>query len=86
MAKRGPEDRSLSWWTAGGFSFWRDYVEGAKPYLTVPAKPIKGVWPFNQPGYLLSTLFSLAVGGPGAGDPAAGTFPVDMLIDWIRVW
>jgi len=52
----------------------------------VPAAPIKGVWPFNQPGYLMSTVFSLAVGGPGGGDQSVGTFPANMLIDWIRVW
>jgi hypothetical protein len=73
-------------WEESGFSFWRDYVQGAKPYLTVPAKPIKGVWPFNQPDYLMSMLFSLAVGGPGGGDQSMGSFPADMLIDWIRVW
>lgn len=73
-------------WDDDGFKFWRDYVDGAAPYFTVAAKPIKGVWPFNQPGYLMAAIFSLAVGGPGAGDPALGTFPADMLIDYIRVW
>jgi hypothetical protein len=73
-------------WDDTGFRFWRDYVDGAKPYLTVPAVPIKGVWPFNQPGYLMSSLFSLAVGGPGGGDQNIGNYPADMLIDWVRVW
>ncbi len=27
-------------WDADGFKFWRDYVDGAKPYFTVPPKPI----------------------------------------------
>jgi hypothetical protein len=31
-------------------------------------------------------MFTLAVGGVGAGDPARGSFPAAMLIDWIRVW
>jgi hypothetical protein len=31
-------------------------------------------------------VLNLAVGGPGAGDPALGNFPADMLVDWIRVW
>jgi hypothetical protein len=31
-------------------------------------------------------MFTLAVGGVGAGDPAGGTFPASMLIDYIRVW
>lgn len=73
-------------WDEDGFQFWRDYVDGAKPYFSVPAKPIHGVWPFNQPGYLMSVVFNLAVGGPGAGDPRLGNFPAEMLIDYIRVW
>ena len=72
-------------WDEAGFRFWRDYVDGAKPYLTVPAVPIKGVWPFNQPDYLMFPIFNLAVGRPGAGDPSGGTFPAVMLVDWIRV-
>jgi hypothetical protein len=34
----------------------------------------------------MTPMFTLAVGGVGAGDPAAGTFPSQMLIDYIRVW
>lgn len=73
-------------WDVAGFRFWRDYVGGAQPYLSVPAKPIKGVWPFNQPNYPLFPIFNLAVGGPGGGDPNMGNFPAAMLIDWIHVW
>jgi hypothetical protein len=73
-------------WDETGFRFWRDYVDGANPHVSVPAAPIKGVWPFNQPGYTLFPIFNIAVGGPGGGDPRLGTFPADMLIDWIRVW
>ena len=80
-------------WDEDGFKFWRDYVDGAKPYFSVPPKPIQVSgrpddwrWPFNNPGYWLSPMFTLAVGGVGAGDPAAGTFPAAMLIDYIRVW
>jgi hypothetical protein len=43
-------------------------------------------WPFNNPGYWMTPMFTLAVGGVGAGDPAAGTFPASMLIDYIRIW
>jgi hypothetical protein len=71
-------------WDEAGFHFWQDFVDGAAPYLTVAPSSIK-VWPFNQPGYLMS-IFNLAVGGPGGGDPNAGNYPADMLIDWIRVW
>jgi beta-glucanase (GH16 family) len=73
-------------WDESGFRFWRDYVDGAEPYLTVPAAPINGVWPFNQPGYWMFPVLNLAVGGPGGGDPNLGTYPADMLVDWIRIW
>jgi hypothetical protein len=80
-------------WDEDGFKFWRDYVDGAQPYFSVPPKPIQVSgrpddwrWPFNNPGYWLNPMFTLAVGGPGGGDPALGTFPAAMLIDWIRVW
>ena len=81
-------------WDEGGFAFWRDYVDGAKPYFTVPPKPIHVAggapddfrWPFNNPGYWMTPMFTLAVGGVGAGDPAAGTFPAAMLIDYLRIW
>jgi hypothetical protein len=76
-------------WYEDGFHFSRD---GA-PYFSVPPTPIQVHgrpgdmrWPFSNPGYWLSPMFTLAVGGPGAGDPALGTFPAAMLIDYIRVW
>jgi hypothetical protein len=80
-------------WDQDGFKFWRDYVDGAKPYFSVPPKPIQVSgrpddwrWPFNNPGYWLQPMFTLAVGGPGGGDPALGNFPAAMLIDYLRVW
>jgi hypothetical protein len=80
-------------WDQDGFKFWRDYVDGAEPYFSVPPKPIQVSgrpddwrWPFNNPGYWLNPMFTLAVGGPGGGDPASGQFPAAMLIDYIRVW
>jgi beta-glucanase (GH16 family) len=72
-------------WSEAGFAFWRDYVDGAKPYLTVRPNAIE-VYPFNQPDYLMSVLFNLAIGGPGAGNPARGAYPAEMLVDYIRVW
>ncbi|AKN15414.1 glycosyl hydrolases family protein 16 [Mycobacterium haemophilum DSM 44634] len=77
-------------WDEQGFVFSRD---GA-PYFSVPPKPIHvhgGApddmrWPFNNPGYWMTPMFTLAVGGVGAGDPALGTFPAAMLIDYIRIW
>jgi len=26
------------------------------------------------------------VAGSGGGDPRPGTYPADMLVDWVRVW
>jgi hypothetical protein len=26
------------------------------------------------------------VAGSGGGDPRGGTYPADMLVDWVRVW
>jgi hypothetical protein len=64
-------------WYEDGFHFSRD---GAS-YFSVPAKPIPVHgnpsdmrWPFNNPGYWLSPMFTLAVGGPGGGNP--GYLPV----------
>jgi hypothetical protein len=34
----------------------------------------------------MTPMFTLAVGGPGGGDSAAGTYPSRMLVDYIRVW
>ena len=80
-------------WDQDGFKFWRDYVDGAQPYFSVPPKPIQVSgrpddwrWPFNNPGYWMQPMFTLAVGGPGGGDPALGNFPAAMLIDYLRVW
>ena len=77
-------------WDTDGFKFSRD---GAQ-YFSVPPKPIHvhgGApddlrWPFNNPGYWMTPMFTLAVGGVGAGDPALGNFPAQMLVDYIRVW
>ncbi|WP_144206230.1 glycoside hydrolase family 16 protein [Mycobacterium tilburgii] len=77
-------------WGEEGFEFARDGTE----YFKVPNKPIHvhgGApddfrWPFNAPGYWMTPMFTLAVGGVGAGDPAAGTFPAAMLVDYIRIW
>jgi beta-glucanase (GH16 family) len=80
-------------WTEDGFSFWRDYVDGAEPYFTVPAKPIQVHgrpgdlrWPFGNPGYWLQAILNLAVGGSGGGDPARAPYPSVMLVDYVRVW
>jgi hypothetical protein len=77
------------YWGEDGFKFSRD----GSQYFSVPAKPIPVHgnpsdlrWPFNKPGYFMTPMFTLAVGGVGAGDPAAATYPADMLVDYIRIW
>ncbi|MEY8016263.1 glycoside hydrolase family 16 protein [Mycobacterium servetii] len=72
-------------WDQTGIRFWKDYVDGAQPYFDVPANSLPD-WPFNAPGYTVFTVFNLAVAGSGGGDPGPGTYPAEMLVDWIRVW
>jgi hypothetical protein len=80
-------------WGEDGFTFWRDYVDGAEPYFHVPPTPIQVSgrpgdlrWPFSIPGYWMQPMFTLAVGGPGGGNPTLGQFPAAMLVDYLRVW
>jgi len=72
-------------WDTAGIRFWRDYVDGAQPYFDVPAESLPD-WPFNGPGYTVYPVFNLAVAGSGGGDPGPGSYPSQMLVDWIRVW
>lgn len=41
---------------------------------------------FNSPGYQLFAVMDLAVAGSGGGDPGPGTYPANMLIEYVRVW
>jgi len=72
-------------WLPTGMYFWKDYQPGMEPFFEVPANSIAD-WPFNDPGYTLAPVFNIAVGGSGGREPAAGTYPAEMLIDWIRVF
>ena len=72
-------------WDDAGMRFWKDYVDGAAPYYDVPAHTLPD-WQFNDPGYQMFPVFDLAVAGSGGGDPRSGTYPANMLIDYIRVW
>ncbi|MFY9763405.1 MAG: hypothetical protein WAK42_00110, partial [Mycobacterium sp.] len=62
------------------------------PYFSVPATGIEDLndpirkWPFNDPDHNLFAVLNLAVGGSGGGDPASGSYPAEMLIDWVRVF
>jgi beta-glucanase (GH16 family) len=83
--------RSRVTWNQTGFYFWEDYADGMEPYFSVPATGIEDLndpirrWPFNDPDYNLFAVLNLAVGGSGGGDPASGSYPAEMLIDWVRV-
>jgi hypothetical protein len=72
-------------WDDAGMRFWQDYADGAQPYFTVAANSLAD-WPFNNPGYQVFPIFNLAVAGSGGGDPGPGTYPAQMLVDYIRVW
>ncbi len=72
-------------WDDAGIRFWEDYVDGAQPYFDVAAGSLPG-WQFNDPGYQLFPVLDLAVAGSGGGNPGPGTYPADMLVDWVRVW
>lgn len=72
-------------WDAAGIRFWKDPGFGTPPYFEVPAGSIEA-WPFNDPGFQLFPILNLAVSGSGGGDPSAGIYPADMLVDYVRVW
>lgn len=72
-------------WLPSGMYFWKDYTTGAKPFFEVPSNSIPD-WPFNDPGYTMVPVFNIAIGGSGGREPAAGNYPAEMLIDWIRVF
>lgn len=72
-------------WNDAGLYFWQDYADGMEPYLTVPAFSIDD-WPFNDPGYTVFPVLNLAVAGSGGGDPTGGSYPAEMLVDWVRVF
>lgn len=72
-------------WDDKGIRFWKDYSDGAKPYFDVPASSLSE-WPFNNPGYQAYPVLNLAVAGSGGGDPRGGTYPAQMLVDYVRVW
>jgi len=72
-------------WDTAGMRFWKDYTDGAQPYFSVAANSLPD-WHFNEPGYTLFPIVNLAVAGSGGGDPGPGTYPADMLVDYVRVW
>lgn len=72
-------------WNQSGLYFWQDYKPGMEPYFEVPAYSIDD-WPFNDPGYVLKPVLNVAVGGSGGKDASRGTYPAEMLVDWVRIF
>jgi beta-glucanase (GH16 family) len=70
------------WWNpgTGGFTFYKDGVK----YLTVEPSQLAN-WCFSS-GVPLCMALDLAVGGGVGPPPDSVRFPVDMLVDYIRVW
>jgi beta-glucanase (GH16 family) len=82
------DDQWHSWrmqWDEAGMRFWKDWAPGMAPYFDVPAGSVPG-WPFNNPGYQMYPVLNLAVGGSGGGDARPGSYPAQMLVDYVRVW
>jgi beta-glucanase (GH16 family) len=64
-------------WTAKNFSF---FVDGVK-YGTIPS-PTSG-FNFRQPMFM---VLNLAVGGRVGNPPPDALFPIDLIVDYARVW
>jgi hypothetical protein len=67
-------------WSTAGFTFYQDGTH----YFSVAANSLPN-WPYNEdnPQYM---ILNQAIGGPGGGNPSGTNFPVDMIVDYIRVW
>ena len=74
-----------TYWDGKVARFWLDYTDGAQPYFEVTAGQLPD-WPFNDPGHTMFIVLNLAVAGSGGEDPSGGSYPADMLVDWVRVW
>ena len=69
-----------STWTADGFTFYKDGVK----YMTVEPTQMDN-WRFSS-GVPMFMILNLAVGGGAGVPPDAMQFPVDLLVDYVRVW
>jgi len=67
-------------WDNAGFRFYRD----GRAYLTVTPGDLQD-WCFSS-GEPMFMLLNLAVGGTAGPLPRGTKFPVDMLVDYVRVW
>jgi len=70
------------WWQpkTGAFTFYKDGVE----YMTVEPGQMRN-WCFSS-GVPLFMILNLAVGGKVGPPPDSVQFPVDLLVDYVRVW
>jgi beta-glucanase (GH16 family) len=67
-------------WDDAGFRFYRD----GHAYLAVAPGDLQD-WCFSS-GVPMFMLLNLAVGGTVGTPPPSTKFPVDMLVDYVRVW
>jgi beta-glucanase (GH16 family) len=67
-------------WTATALKFYKDDAL----FLTVNQANL-APWVFSN-GQALFMLLNIAIGGSVGAPPASVTFPVDMLVDYVRVW
>ena len=70
------------WWNpeTGGFTFYKDGVK----YLTVEPTQMAN-WCFSS-GVPMFMILNLAVGGTAGTPPESVQFPIDLLVDYVRVW
>lgn len=70
------------WWLpkTGGFTFYKDGVE----YMTVEPAQMPN-WCFSS-GVPMFMILNLAVGGKIGPPPDGVQFPIDLLVDYVRVW
>ncbi len=70
------------WWNpgTGGFTFYKDGVK----YMTVEPAQMAN-WCFSS-GVPMFMILNLAIGGIAGTPPESVQFPVDLLVDYVRVW
>jgi hypothetical protein len=64
---------------------WGSYIRRVAPHLHALVPMFAARW-----GRSLASMSEIdadrAVAASGGGDPNPGTYPADMLVDWVRVW
>jgi beta-glucanase (GH16 family) len=70
------------WWQpkTGGFTFYKDDMA----YMTIEPSQMRN-WCFSS-GVPMFMILNLAVGGKVGPPPDSVQFPVDLLVDYVRVW